>query len=171
MEGKAACGPRVRLMGTQEDWTLLQQKVAKLGEYGLGEWSRVLHHVLQHFVDAYDVNAKKDTNFWNRIATQTSRRSGPSYLTGWILAFCPFDRDGNYVLNSLDTIQKTHDFGKMDTNEIPTCLVEFPVIIDDQGTIHNTVIIAGSLMTQVHDDQVKYPEIGPALGWVLVDLK
>ena len=54
-----------------------------------------------------------DKDFWNRVAHIIGGGSGPRHLAGWVLAFVAFDDKGHYILNDVDKIKKTNDFGTM----------------------------------------------------------
>jgi hypothetical protein len=162
------CGlPTVTLLGTVEDWKEIRNRVAKLATWNIGKltnWSRVLELVLDKFIDAFDGNV--DVDFWNRIAHQTGGGSGPRYLQGWILAFIPFDDSGNYVLNDINTIKETGQFGRVDTNNVPASAVEVPVTIDDNGTEYKTMFCAGALVSKRYGPGA----IGTSLDWALIDV-
>lgn len=169
------CGlPKVTLLGTLEDWQKIRTRIDRLATFDqpdLAQWSLVLALVLDEFVNAYQGNA--DTEFWNRIAHIKSGGSGPSYLEGWILAFIPFgDTTGEYKLNPLEAIVKTNSFGRINTNDIPSSTVEFPVTINDNGQIYETVFYAGSIASaftqdKENNDNVK---IEPSLDWAIIDV-
>jgi hypothetical protein len=163
------CGlPSVTLKGTLEDWKEVRRRVDRIGTYGrkdLDQWAEVLGFVLDEFVNAYQ--GKVDKDFWNRIAHERSGGSGPTYLGGWILAFIPFTDSGDFVLNPLAEIKRTHKYGEMDTNDVPPSAVEVPVTIDDNGTMYQTIFYAGALMN-LYD--AKNNRIEPALDWAMIDV-
>ncbi len=166
------CGlPKVTLLGTLEDWQKIRTRVDRLASFeqpDLASWSRVLGLVLDEFVNAYQ--GKVDTDFWNRIAHIEGGGSGPRYLEGWIIAFIPFDDTrGYYKLNPLDDIIKTKSFGRINTNDIPSSTVEFPVTIDDNGQLYKTIFYAGSIATQFTKDKDNI-QIEPSLDWALIDV-
>jgi len=161
------CGlPKVTLLGTVEDWANILARINKMGSFEdqtLQDWSKVLGFVFQNFVDAF--NGKIDRDFWNRIAHITGGGSGPRYLEGWVLAIIGFDDAGKYILNPLKNIQSSNRFGRLNTNDVPTSVVEVPVKIDDNGKEHNTKLYAGSMLP-AFDGKT----IFPTLDWALVDI-
>ncbi|EIW81428.1 hypothetical protein CONPUDRAFT_124551 [Coniophora puteana RWD-64-598 SS2] len=94
------CGiPRVTLDGAREDWVVILQRIEKLKEYGFETtaWCHLLRPVLSRFVNAFDdPTGKENIDFWGKIAHIHSGGSGPSYLMGWVTAFCVFDADGKW---------------------------------------------------------------------------
>lgn len=87
------CGiPSITLEGTTEDWKNIHKRLEKLGEYNLQTWYDMLEPILQQFVDAKE--GKVDVDFWQRICHHESGGSGPRYVSGWITAFCVFDKEG-----------------------------------------------------------------------------
>eukprot|EP00026_Physarum_polycephalum_P009562 Phypoly_transcript_09690.p1 GENE.Phypoly_transcript_09690~~Phypoly_transcript_09690.p1 ORF type:complete len:349 (+),score=45.67 Phypoly_transcript_09690:292-1338(+) len=162
------CGlPKVTLRGTVEDWKEIRARVNKLREFNdktLGAWSQVLALVLDRFVSAF-TEKHVSTNFWNRVAHIEGGGSGPRYLEGWILAFVGFNDRGHYILKDFDHIRSTNDFGRMNTNDVPTATVQVPVTIDDNGVVHKTIFYAGPMLATFHENT-----ISTALDWALVDV-
>jgi len=162
------CGlPKVTLQGTVEDWKEIRARVDKLPEFKdktLSAWSQVLALVLDQFVAAF-TNKAVDTDFWNRIAHIQGGGSGPRYLAGWVLAFVGFDDAGHYVLKDAASIKQNNDFGRMDTNDVPTATVQVPVTIDDNGKEYKTIFYAGPMLATFHENTVS-----TALDWALVDV-
>ncbi|KAN0031309.1 hypothetical protein ACTA71_010398 [Dictyostelium dimigraforme] len=152
------CGlPEVTIQGTNGDWIDVKNRIEKLKEFDItsnvdGEvmkrWTEMLSPIIDKIIDS--VNGKPDTQWWNRIANQESDGSGPSYLSGWITAFCVFNNDGKWLGNnnsrSSFTGKKSNtDWIFVDTNEIPKGFLFVPVKIDDNGTEYNTEFFAGHM--------------------------
>jgi len=175
------CGlPKVTLEGTLDDWISIGTKVSKLNTFGvekLTEWMKVLYLIIAEFVNSYSATespkkykGKVNNDFWNRIVTQTGGGSGTQYLSGWILAFIPFNIQGKYVLNDYETIVTTHDFGKVDTGNIPSSTVEVPVTIDDNGKEYKTILYAGAITSRTYPN-TEYSgdkSVGISLDWVII---
>ena len=97
------CGiPKVKFLGTLDDWQNLKIKTNCLNEYGCGEWVRDLNPILDKFIAAYQGEVDKD--FWDMcIKCMPSYGSGGKYadfdysagngLTGWVATFFPYDRN------------------------------------------------------------------------------
>lgn len=87
------CGiPNVTLEGTVGDWENILTRLDKLKEYELTWWYEMLVPILEKFISAKKGNP--DVEFWEKICNRHGGGSGPSYLSGWITAFCVFNKDG-----------------------------------------------------------------------------
>ena len=95
------CGiPRVTLEGEKKDWELLLHKLEKLKEYGVQTtaWYHLLVPIISQFVKAFDdPDGKENVDFWQRVAHYHGGGSGPTWLSGWITAFCVFDAKGKWI--------------------------------------------------------------------------
>jgi hypothetical protein len=162
--------PSVTLLGEVEDWEKIRERADRLVQYDIKQgymatWSNMLLPILDQFVSA--AKGKPDTKFWNRIAHSEGGGSGPSYLSGWITAFCIFSQDGDWmgdrksVMNWGTEIKA--EWLLIDTNDIPIGYVTCPVVVDDNGTEYNTELIAGHTHGVKKDDFT----IAPAVGWSL----
>ncbi|CAL8089660.1 unnamed protein product [Orchesella dallaii] len=181
------CGiPNVTLEGTVEDWENIHNRLGKLKEYNLAKWYDMLEPVMKQFVDAK--RGKVDLDFWQRICHYQSGGSGPSHLSGWITVFCVFDKDGNWQENRPEQDWGDHFFGQPDeetrkrieeaklwrasltkwprieSDDVPTGIVEVDVKIDDNGAEYNSVMFAGHVATEVKDDGCT---LQPTLGWAM----
>lgn len=95
-----ACGiPYVTIEGTADDWEAISERLEKLKEYELAEWYTMLKPILHQFIQAK--KGEPDISFWQRICSNHDGGSGPTYLSGWITAFCVFNEDGNWIGNSV----------------------------------------------------------------------
>ena len=161
------CGlPSVTMLGTLEDWQKIRQRADRLLEFKqevLTEWHAILVPILDEFIKSF--SGEVDTNFWNTIAHQTGGGSGPRYLSGWILAFIPFNDKNEYYLNPSDTVA-SGNYGIMNVNDVPTSAVSVPVIIDDNGTQYDTTFYAGHLYATVGPTP---DAIQPYLGWLMIN--
>ena len=169
------CGlPKVRLTGTLEDWQEIRRRIDRLPSYdvdgSMAKWTLILQHVADRFIETYQQASNGDDisaelkNFWNSICHHSGGGSGPTYLSGWVLAFVPFDDRGRYYLKSFDSV-KTGDYGRLDTNDIPNGFVETPVIIDDNGTEYKTKFYSGHFMAEYVDEFMR-----PSIDWIMVDV-
>ncbi|KAF0691875.1 Aste57867_16976 [Aphanomyces stellatus] len=161
------CGiPSITLLGTVADWLAIRARVDKLQEYGLGEWVVMLASILDEFVAA--ANGNVDISFWQRICHQEEGGSGPSYLSGWISAFCVFNEDGKWQGSvravNVDGDMFESEYPIIDTNDIPPGYVTVPVNIDDNGTKYMAHMFAGHMAYEVKGDR---QWIVPHLSWAL----
>ncbi|KAK3358184.1 hypothetical protein B0T25DRAFT_499959 [Lasiosphaeria hispida] len=103
---RIACGiPSVTLLGDVSDWEALLVWLARLAGLRpahpqLAEWNALLTLVLQAMVDTFAQVHPLPQIFWSRNAHfQFSAGSGgPTYLSGWITAFCPFSSQGAWQI-------------------------------------------------------------------------
>jgi hypothetical protein len=95
------CGiPRVTLEGEKEDWENILSRLEKLKEYGdeTTAWYNLLVPVISRFVGAFDSpDSEENIEFWQKIAHYQGGGSGPTWIAGWINAFCVFDEKGKWV--------------------------------------------------------------------------
>ncbi|MCJ1406178.1 hypothetical protein MMC19_000243 [Ptychographa xylographoides] len=166
------CGlPSVTLLGKQEDWGKLLQKIEKLKTFGKETevWYTLLRPVLLRFVLSFEEpesTAVKD--FWNRIAHNEGGGSGPTYYSGWITAFCFWDDKGKLLYKPKPGIRKPNSalseistrlrpgqsqalsldgvmYSRIDTNDVAPGYTVVPVKIDDNGVELKSIMIAGSI--------------------------
>ena len=91
------CGiPSVTLEGEKSDWERLLTRLDKLDSFGEEPkaWAAMLRPILIRFVGAFD--GEPDVDFWSRVCHYHSQGSGPSYLSGWITAFCVWSSEGKW---------------------------------------------------------------------------
>ena len=104
------CGiPRVTLEGEKKDWQLILDRLEKLKEYGeeTAAWYDLLVPVISRFVRAFDnPDAQANLHFWQKVAHHEGGGSGPTYLAGWINAFCVFDKDGKWIGHPVGKVSK-----------------------------------------------------------------
>jgi hypothetical protein len=97
------CGlPRVTLLGERDDWAKIFERAGRLGRYGpeAAAWRDMLQPVLARFVKAFEpgyAESEGNLRFWQCVADKHVGGSGPSYLSGWITAFCAFDSQGRWM--------------------------------------------------------------------------
>jgi hypothetical protein len=97
------CGlPRVTLLGTQDDWINIFDRVDRLGRYGLetAAWRDLLKPVIARFVRAFEpgyADSKENLDFWQHVGSRQWGGSFPGWISGWITAFCVFDDHGRWM--------------------------------------------------------------------------
>ena len=148
------CGlPSVTLLGERTDWELIYDRLDKLETFGAepSQFCNLLRPVLSRFIKSFDEPASEDTvDFWQRIADYHWGGSGPSYFSGWITAFCFWNRDGKplYAINSPDGETLRLDgvaYHRVDSNEIPPGYSSAPVTVVDNGVSFDAMMVAGSV--------------------------
>ena len=152
------CGiPSVTLLGEREDWEKILNKLNKLSEFGdePTTFAELVRPVVRNFIATFDAQFKPSAeilDFWSRIADRHSGGSGPSYLSGWITAFCMWDEDGKllrHVRSSEFGLEyKGTRYHQIDVKKIPSGFASVPVKVDDDGTQYNTKMLAGSFGIQ-----------------------
>ncbi|KAH7910176.1 hypothetical protein BJ138DRAFT_1153517 [Hygrophoropsis aurantiaca] len=171
------CGiPSVTLDGKKEDWEAILERLDKLADYGseAHAWSRMLRPLIVRFVRAFeDPDSEENRDFWGKVAHYEGGGSGPTYLSGWLTAFCVFDAKGKWqgppitettdktpptdtvpvLISSFDpppsTILDGVSYPVIDTNDIPNGYAKVDVKLDDNGQEFDTVIVAGSIGSQI----------------------
>ena len=92
------CGlPSVTLLGERNDWQRMFEKIDRL--VGMSEQAATFHSLLKpvlgYFVRSFDEpEAPEIMSFWNRIVHYQSQGSGPTYVSGWLTAFCFWSAQG-----------------------------------------------------------------------------
>jgi hypothetical protein len=148
------CGiPEVTLMGTLEDWKQLRQKIDRLADYGkessqeqLVWWRDILIPIADEFIASYEGHPNE--NFWQSCANYIGGGSGPSYLSGWVLAFSPFEK-GQWRLKHPDDIRVTGKYGQVETIDFKTsATVEVPLKVNDNGYEYDAYFYAGGIVNK-----------------------
>ena len=177
------CGlPAVTLLGEKKDWEKLRAKIEKLPSFGedTKQWYTLLKPVLTHFVAGFDQpESQGNKDFWQKIAHSEGGGSGPTYLSGWITAFCFFDDKGKTMWTkdgSEGLVLEGARFHRVDTGDIPPAYAEVDVLLDDNGQEFKTLMVAGLVGMAVTDSEVKRPDhsgkndtIQPVSGWWIFD--
>ena len=93
--------PRITLEGTHADWEEVLCRRDRFAEYGdeCVLWHRMLMPILRRFVATFDdpkLKKAETRKFWNNMVQYKTPGSGHPYITGWLMAFCMFDEDGNW---------------------------------------------------------------------------
>lgn len=60
----------------------------------------LLEPVVTRFARAFETGfaeSAENRDFWNRVVHWQSMGSGPTYLSGWLTAFCVFDEQGKWI--------------------------------------------------------------------------
>ena len=168
----SACGlPSITLEGTLEDWQKIRQRFNQIQAYGLNspdllKWHKILAPILDKFIETYQ--NRVDQDFWQQIVDYEGG-SGTSDVTGWILAFIPFN-EGHYCLNDPEEIQLKGQYGKVNTQKLDNrSIVEVPVKIMDEasGKEYDTIFYAGALVGQYHPST---NNLGPSFDWMMLDV-
>jgi len=148
-----ACGiPSVTLLGEKADWEMMVTKLDKIPQLGTepSVFAELLRPTLKRFVQSFDTPQNSDVvDFWNRNVHERGG-SGPSYLSGWVTAFCFWDEDGKSLYREPKTSNAGYEldgvrYHRVDTRHIPCGFASVPVKVDDNGTVYSTKMLAGSV--------------------------
>ena len=156
-----SCGiPNVTLLGTVDDWILLLNKTKQLSNYNFQSVD-ILIPILEQFITVFN---DPNIEFWSHICDYRSFGSGPSYISGWITAFCAYDEKGiwQYVNNNTEIDTK---WAVIDTNDIPPGSSSVTMKIDDNGDIYDSEIVTGISGHYINDDL--YKSLQPTVSWGL----
>ncbi|KIM34764.1 hypothetical protein M413DRAFT_450071 [Hebeloma cylindrosporum] len=177
------CGiPSVTLEGEKSDWEKLLARVDKLEEFGVETtaWAALLRPIFRRFVAAFD--GEPDVDFWGRVSHYTPGGSGPTYLSGWITAFCVWDHEGNWqgppladhtarqnfedrknIYNGL-SLDGT-DYPIIDSHDVPTGFCEVDVKLNDNGEEFECIMVSGHVASLVEGE--KRDTIRPVPAWFM----
>lgn len=163
-----ACGiPQVTLAGTVEDWQEIHDRVDKLHNYGeiCSKWAALLKKITTQLLQTS--RGVIDLQFWSQICHYRSFGSGPTYLSGWVSAFCVFDKEGKWQANNFKVPGEgsTLQFPVIDDSDVPPGYLTVDVMVDDNGTEFKTLMFAGHMGYDVVDEG---KGIAPKLAWAIV---
>lgn len=147
------CGiPSVTLLGERADWVDIRGRLDKLRHFGREpeRFGRLLIPVLDHFIGSFDrPEDPRIVDFWSKIADRYSGGSGPTYLSGWITAFCFWDAEGYPLYRESPSDAGCAIAGtvyyRVDMQQIPGGYMGVPVKVDDNGREVETRMVAGSI--------------------------
>ncbi|CAH0056227.1 unnamed protein product [Clonostachys solani] len=189
------CGiPSVTLLGQREDWVKIRNRLDKIKQFGAEPtvFAKRLITVVNNLIIAFD--KPKDPSvkeFFGKIAHWRAGGSGPSWLSGWITAFCAWGPDGTPVRSAgfrADSVVCDIDGTKfllVDTMDIPSGFASVPVKVDDNGRIYKTKMVAGSVAISVtssgqkldqsdmrseNEQEVGLDSLQPVTGWWMFEL-
>jgi hypothetical protein len=150
------CGiPSVTLLGEKADWEAILTKIEKIPQLGRepAQWARLLESVLRHFILSFDDPTSPDViSFWGKCVHKQSMASGPTYMCGWVTAFCFWDADGESLYGQDGPREELAGcnlygvlFHKIDTDKVPNGYASVPVTVINGGTKYKTTMVAGSI--------------------------
>jgi len=181
------------LLGEKADWELMLERIEKLKSFGkeTTDWYNILQPVLKRFVKSFEEPESAATrDFWQKIAAHSDGGSGPTYLSGWIVAFCFFDSEGKslyapggvrpegkMILDGGMKGKGTRRFKldgqwyhRLDSADIPQGFAEVDVLLDDNGVTFETVMVAGLVGINVTSvEKGDGHALQPVAGWWLFD--
>ena len=180
------CGlPSVTLLGERADWELILTRLDKLRTFGAepSQCCTLLKPVISWFLKSFDDPASKDVvSFWQRIAHVDLLGSGSTYYSGWITAFCFWDRDGNsmYTVDKWLSNLRLEEaiYHHIDSQDVPPGFSSVPVKVDDNGYEFDAMMVAGSVGINCTSsgDELSNGLVGPdtvaaKTGWWMFEKK
>jgi hypothetical protein len=158
------CGiPEVTLLGTLQDWENLHVRVGRLATFGpvCEKWGNMLMKITNQFVESKKGNV--DLDFWGKVCHYSGGGSGPTYLSGWITAFCVFDNSGNCAIKMNEKRGLIdYEYPRIDTDDIPNGYLSVDVEVNDNGNKFNSVMFAGHTGYDIVLDGYG---VAPQLSW------
>jgi hypothetical protein len=178
------CGiPSVTLEGEKTDWERLLARLDKFDSFGEEPkaWAAMLRPILTRFVRAFD--GEPDIDFWGRVCHYHYHGSGPTYLSGWITAFCIWSSEGKWQGPPISESKPSRPIrllgGKMvpelvldevsypviDSGDVPVGFCEVDVKLDDNGVELPCMMVSGHLAISVEGE--KKDGIRPLPSWFM----
>ena len=177
------CGiPSVTLEGEKADWQEIMKRINKLPTFGeeAKAWHKLLVPVISRFITAFDdPETEENQDFWQKIAHTTGGGSGPTFLSGWITAFCFWREDGVDVTKhgkglSLDGVQ----YHNLTMDNIAPGWAAVPVTVNDNGFEYKASMMSGSVGIRnsssghpTQDGSIGMDTLQPEVGWWMMKLK
>ncbi|KAF8313224.1 hypothetical protein DL93DRAFT_2059162 [Clavulina sp. PMI_390] len=177
------CGiPSITLLGTSADWAALRAKVDKFAEFGTEpeKWVKLLQPVCDALLGCFDErNLEQSRDFWSRVCHYQAFGSGSRYLCGWATVFTVWNKDGKWQGDH--RIDKSWIFGPgpsaalwdwpmLDPDDIAPACAEVPVLVDDNGVEHNTLMLAGLPGCRLTENDEGESIISPLSGWAMFEV-
>ena len=168
------CGiPQVTLLGTPDDYVKLRTKIDGLLKYEIEDqnymekWHTYLVPIFDELIKASRGNETYD--FWTRICHYQDTGSGPTYLSGWISAFCVFNEHGKWQggkteIRTWNSRIIKNDWPIVDIDDVSPGYCTVPVKVDDNGTEYDTIMFDGSFAT----NSINGTTIQPRIDWAIV---
>lgn len=190
-----SCGiPAVTLLGERGDWVDIQARLEKLKDLGpeAEMFGESLEPILRYFIETFDHPESPGVkDFWSKIAHQTGD-SGTYHLSGWITAFCFWDDEGRSLYEGCAQPPVSSEpfegraawyeldgvfYHRVDTDDIPSGTASVLVMVDDNGVVYHTRVVAGSADIQATSDVAEGEEgesrslncLQPAVGWWMIE--
>jgi hypothetical protein len=139
-------------------------------------WAALLRPIFKRFVNAFD--GEPDRDFWGRVCHFESGGSGPTYLSGWITAFCVWNDKGEWQGPPLSSTNGGRfrcrnsnlwldgvEYPNIDSQDVPTGFCEVDVKVDDNGTELECMMVSGHLATLVEGN--KKDSVRPNPSWFM----
>ncbi|KAF8803973.1 hypothetical protein BYT27DRAFT_7225460 [Phlegmacium glaucopus] len=163
-----ACGiPSVTLEGEKSDWERLLARLDKLNSFGEEPkaWAALLRPILTRFVAAFD--GEPDIDFWSRVCHYHPQGSGPTYLSGWITAFCVWSSVGKWQghCTSDSLVLDEVSYPVIKSQDVPMGFCEVDVKLIDNEVTFQCMMVSGHLALSIEGE--KKDSIRPLPSWFM----
>jgi hypothetical protein len=165
------CGlPEVTLLGEVSDWTEILNRAVQLikyelpGERYMAKWLDLLLPVLAKFVET--ASGSPDLNWWNKVCSEISGGSGPSYISGWVSVFTVFSNKGEWIANKFSDEWrdiKNNEWPLINTNDISNGYVSFKVKVNNDGVEFEAIMYSGIMSANIINNNT----IIPKMDWAI----
>jgi len=137
---------------------------------------------MTRFVSAFtnaETGAPQDLDFWGRICHREHGGSGPSYLGGWITAFCVWDSSGEWMGPPASAAKpsRTPDdspsfleldgisYAMIETGKVPVAFTEVEVRLIDNDEEFECMMVSGHVGSSVEGE--RGDTIRPLPAWFM----
>jgi len=114
-----------------------------------------LEPVICKLIETY--KGKVNEEFWAKIASKQYFGSGPSNISGWIMAFYPYDINGTKV-----------NYNSIEPEDIPNGTVAVPFKVDGLPLKFIARFLDAQQKILENSDEVI---VSPVIGWCVIDDK
>jgi len=177
------CGlPSVTLEGQKSDWEKLLARLDKLTTFGEEPkaFATLLHPILSRFVSAFtnaETGSPQDLDFWGRICHTHSGGSGPTYLSGWITAFCVWNDKGKWMARTENRSRTRNgkflaplqldgiSYSMINLNYVPVAFCEVDVKLNDNGVEFECMMVSGHVGSSVEGE--RKDTVRPLPAWFM----
>lgn len=188
--------PAVTLLGEKADYEIILTKLDKLEELGIEAkaFTSLLRPIIYGFIATFDaISAGVDPNmdFWGKICHEHSMGSGSNVLSGWLTAFCAWDKDGKWQLSTLDSVippwmrgsdyedilygdQGDFDaslYGGITMDNIPIGFADVEVLVIEGNDKYDCMMVAGHVGARMcKTDQIENT-LQPSPQWFMFEVE
>lgn len=181
--GESGCGiPKIKLLGTLQDWEQIYNNVDEFSKYDLNEWVENLKPILKEFVEAYKGKINKE--FWNTMYKDYTNYN-IFYISGWVIKFFPYTKEYTYQHSDSGSTRtfkyikneylKGENFrlSKLTTDDFPSGYSKVPVIFENINPVTQKLIerkdmeLFAGFLGMRQDKNTK--ALTPAISWAVCD--
>lgn len=135
--------------------------------------------------DAIAVGHEPNLDFWGKVCHEENMGSGPTYLSGWLTAFCVWDADGKWQGPDLDAdhpkpekeeeaADNTFDasiYGRISMEDIPVGFADVPVTVIDSGVSIPCMMVAGHVGARMSGSGDSMDTLQPEPHWFMFEVE